>query len=211
MGPVDGWSSFLGSWWRLRASASRSSSWVLKVAQVFLVNAQNSAPMWCVVSSRIFRVSSVCIRSFANLCQWAQVKSSFRITLLCSSGSRLSKAGMAHWPCNQHVANICIHEMKYPQVINSQNHVQLSSSTLKHYFQSTWLYLNQSLVFAWSFKYRISLLSKIFLYRDYLAYWQYNSCRRALLWACKIQRRWINSDFQTPSSNSCKRSTTNIW
>ena len=58
---------------------------------------RNISPKVVVTSSRISSVGSECIRSLANPCQWAQVKSNSMMAPLCGSGNRPSNTGIAHW------------------------------------------------------------------------------------------------------------------
>jgi len=81
----------------LRASVSLESSCVLKARHVLLTNAQNSTPIHTVKSSSISRVWSVCRRSLAKPCQWAQINNNRKIARLWGSGKRPSKAGMIHY------------------------------------------------------------------------------------------------------------------
>jgi hypothetical protein len=84
----------------IHASDSRLSSRVPKAAQVLFANLQKSVPRWVVEQLNMLTVESVCMRSFARACQFAQMKSNRKILPLCGSERRPSKAGMIHWHVN---------------------------------------------------------------------------------------------------------------
>jgi len=87
---------FLASWQR-RALHSQQSSLVAKAGDFFWLKVQSLTPRDEVTESIRSRVKSLCIHSLANPCQWAMAKSSSIIALLCGSGRRPSKTGIAHY------------------------------------------------------------------------------------------------------------------
>lgn len=82
---------------RSRASASLGSSFVLNAELVLLWKSRRSFPSKVVYQSSISNVRSVCRRSFAKACQWANTKRRSSNFELCGSGIRPSKTGMAHY------------------------------------------------------------------------------------------------------------------
>lgn len=84
------------AWRRTRAFISRRSSRVAKAVDVFLLNERSLSPRSAVTACRSLTVRSLCIRNFANPCQWARVKRSWRTWPLCGLGKSPSKTGIAH-------------------------------------------------------------------------------------------------------------------
>lgn len=97
----------VSSWWfecapclaplQTRALYLHCSSLVSKAVHVFWLNWRSLKPNILVVSSKKSKSKLWCMRSFAKPCQWAMVKSSFIIAVLCSSSNKPSKTGIAHW------------------------------------------------------------------------------------------------------------------
>lgn len=105
---LSGWSfeaAFLDAWhWCF--AVSRGSSWVSYPEQTLSLKSLKACPRSVVSLSMVFRVISVCKRSFAIPCQWAQRKIS-RITIsLWRFGSKPSNTGIAHYQGNVTMLNL---------------------------------------------------------------------------------------------------------
>ena len=121
-------SCFFGFILRARASASRWSSRVSNLGQTWFTKWRNLAPRLIVVVSNNSNVGSVCMRSFASPCQWAQTKSNWRISLL-SSPKRPSKTGIAHCQGDNGVRRGGQMRERRQDVMNSQHTWRRSSKS----------------------------------------------------------------------------------
>ena len=160
------------------------------------------APRVAVTSSMIWSVWSICIWSFARPCQVASKKRSLSTLELCGSGKSLLKTGMAHWDFWVPISQALMKEdnQTWRRSLKSLAAIFFISEVLRKTANNIVTKAGYLMIAVFNNKIWISLCKWPYHWSSLLSKFSFRLSR--------IQRRWMKIAFQTPSSNSCSRSTT---
>ena len=131
-----------------------------------------------------------------------------RTVLLCSKGRKPLKQGIAH--CQWYQYQILTKFNIMSPVEYLQNLMWPIFSDWQHCEGMIEWYIYWILEPAWICIIRHTALIRIIhTALIVINYWSLNSITVFSPWVCRICIRWVSSAFQTPTLNSCIRSTTN--